>query len=233
MEQIHLICATPRTVQGFYEETLLGRSLTSYKSGHMLNLALFPENRAGLPSVYNTAIDSATDDDAVMVFLHDDLCPLDFYWQDSLLAGLEQFDIIGLVGNKRRVPQQPTWAHLPIPGDGLPFSWDLAENLSGAMAHGPSFPGQIGYFGAPGQEVKLIDGAFIAVRVKTLRESGLRFDPRFNFHFYDLDFCREAEVRGLRIGTWSIAALHASPGGYGSVGWIDGYKTYLEKWGGS
>jgi hypothetical protein len=41
----------------------------------------------------------------------------------------------------------------------------------------------------------------LAARSNTLAEKGLRFDPLFDFHFYDLDFCRQAELRKLRMGT--------------------------------
>ena len=40
----------------------------------------------------------------------------------------------------------------------------------------------------PGQEVKLLDGVMLAARSNTLAEKGLRFNPLFDLHFYDLDF---------------------------------------------
>jgi len=39
---------------------------------------------------------------------------------------------------------------------------------------------------------------------RDLDQEGAAFDPRFQFHFYDLDFCRQAEQRGLKMGTWAL-----------------------------
>jgi hypothetical protein len=58
----------------------------------------------------------------------------------------------------------------------------------------------------------------------------VRFDERFTFHFYDMDFCREVERKGLRMGTWPISVVHESGGAFGSQGWQDGYAKYLAKY---
>jgi hypothetical protein len=58
----------------------------------------------------------------------------------------------------------------------------------------------------------------------------VRFDPRFTFHFYDMDFCRSCERAGLSMGTWPIAITHRSTGAFGSPAWQAGYAEYLAKW---
>ena len=65
----------------------------------------------------------------------------------------------------------------------------------------------------------------------TLHLHDLRFDERFDFHFYDLDFCRQAELRNVRLGTWTISVVHQSRGVLGTSGWRAAYASYLEKWG--
>jgi len=65
-----------------------------------------------------------------------------------------------------------------------------------------------------------------------LQLAGVRLDPNFSFHFYDLDFCRSAEAAGLRIGTWPIAITHASGGAsLQSPAWAESVERYLHKWG--
>jgi GT2 family glycosyltransferase len=66
--------------------------------------------------------------------------------------------------------------------------------------------------------------------MSTLARTGLRFDPRFDFHFYDLDFCRTARSLGLRLGTWPIAITHQGVGNYGDK-WRHLYSEYIAKWG--
>jgi protein O-GlcNAc transferase len=60
----------------------------------------------------------------------------------------------------------------------------------------------------------LLDGVFLAARVKQLRTHAVRFDPQFAFHCYDSDFCYTARARGLRLGTWPLPLTHASAGSF-------------------
>src|SRR6202040_2197915 len=103
---------------------------------------------------------------------------------------------VGLAGNRRRARGQASWMYLDDS-----FQRDQDENLSGVLGHGEGFPNlrQLSIYGEPRSECKLLDGVLLAVRSETLLEHGLRFDPRFTFHFYDLDFCRQAEQMGLRM----------------------------------
>jgi hypothetical protein len=78
--------------------------------------------------------------------------------------------------------------------------------------------------------VKLLDGVLLAAHSETLISKNLRFDERFDFHFYDLDFCRQAEAKHLRLGTWPLSLIHESAGQFGSPAWREAYAKYLDKW---
>jgi hypothetical protein len=223
--KFRLICATRETKQRFSAGTPLGRSLALFPYPYV-ELRLFPGNSTGLPDLYNTALREAATDPAILVFLHDDVHFLDFYWPNHIYEGLRAFDVIGLAGNKRRVAAQPAWRFVD---DRL--TRDDRENLSGIVAHGDGWPPQyVSYYGPPYQQVKLLDGVLLASASQTLLSRDLYFDPRFDFHFYDLDFCRQAELKNLRLGTCSVSCLHASDGQFGTAGWREGYRKYLEKW---
>jgi hypothetical protein len=222
---VRLVCATRETSEDFAARSALGRSLRLYTS--LFQLRLFPGNSKGLPLLYNTAIRESVADPAILVFIHDDVHLLDFYWPTRIFHGLQKFDIIGLAGNRRRANRQPAW----IFRDDT-FTQDERENLSGIVAHGKSWPADnISAYGMPGQEVKLLDGVMLAVRSETLIAKNLFFDESFDFHFYDLDFCRAAEQRGLRMGTWGISVMHESEGAFGTPAWRESYTRYLSKWG--
>jgi GT2 family glycosyltransferase len=222
--KVRVVCATRETAENFPSRTALGRSLRLY--GPQFELRLFSRNTAGLPLAYNTAIREAGADPAVLVFIHDDVHLLDFYWPARIHDGLAQFDIIGVAGNRRRVDRQPTWRCVDDK-----FTPDARENVSGIVAHGRNWPADfIGAYGPPGYEVKLLDGVMLAARSETLLSKNLFFDERFDFHFYDLDFCRAAEQRGLRLGTWAICVMHESNGSFDTPAWREGYARYLEKW---
>ena len=59
-------------------------------------------------------------------------------------------------------------------------------------------------------------GVMLVADSRRLIDTGLRFDPQFAFHFYEMDFCRQAELKGLRLGTWPISIVHESGGAYGT-----------------
>lgn len=224
-ERIRFVVATRASRESFATETAMGRSLALYRYD-FVEMRLFFENTRGLPEIYNAAIEEARNDPAILVFVHDDVHLLDYFFADRVLRSLDRFQVLGLAGNKRRVPRQPSWAFID---DKL--TWDARENLSGVVGHGKTFPpSNLSVFGAPGQEVKLLDGLMLIARSKTLIEHDLRFDEQFAFHFYDMDFCRQAEAKRVTMGTFALPVIHESGGNFGSEGWRKGYDAYLEKW---
>ena len=222
---IRFVVATRSSFANFFTDTALGRSLALYYPLGGVQVRVFESNTAGLPSVYNQAIEESREKPAVLVFCHDDLHLCDFFWSDHLREGLQKYDIVGVAGNRRRVPRQPAWLFLDEK-----FTWDT-ENLSGVVGHGNSFPcPDLSVFGPSGVPVKLLDGLLLACDSQMMIDKNFRFDERFDFHFYDLDFCREAERLGLSMGTWPISVVHESGGGFGSPAWDAAYAVYLEKW---
>ena len=162
--------------------------------------------------------------DEILVFVHDDVWLDDAQIGEHLVAGLNRFDVIGVAGSVGRVPGQLSWFDLNSNPD-IPL-----RAMSGMICHGNNPCGEISYFGPWHQSCELLDGVFMAVRLNTIARTGLRFDPRFRFHFYDLDFCRTARSLGLRLGTWPIALTHQSEAGFGDE-WRRCYPEYLAKWG--
>ena len=128
---IRFVYATRHSRASFLSDTPLGRSLLfyrSYPSRQRIELRLFADNAQGLPAVYNAAIGEAAADPAVLVFAHDDLYLSDYFWAARLLQALERFDIVGLVGNRRRAPRQASWMYLDDR-----FRKDSEANLSGVI----------------------------------------------------------------------------------------------------
>ena len=224
--KIKLVVATRLSEADFFTVTATGRSL-AFNHPSFLELRLFPNNTQGLSTVYNQAIRESIDDPATLVFAHDDLLILDFLWYFRVKEALAKFDIVGVAGNRCRVPKQPSWAFIDAS-----FKWDRFENLSALVGHGKAFPpSTLLCLGEIRQKVLLLDGLFLAVESKTLSSNNLLFDERFNFHFYDLDFCRQAEVKNISCGTWDISLVHQSGGAFGSEDWTRAYQKYLDKWG--
>ena len=221
---IEIVSATRLSENEFWNKAALGISLRRLTHDTRLAAHIAFENQRGLPDVFNTRINSPEGFD-ILVFIHDDVWIDDYFLADRVVNGLKTFDVIGVSGNRRRVQYQPAWAFIDNK-----FSWDAGINLSGSIAHGSKPFGAVSAFGAAPAECELLDGVFLAARKSRLKATGVQFDPRFDFHFYDMDFCRSARENGLRLGTWPICLTHQSDGAFGSRRWNEKYRLYQEKW---
>lgn len=234
--KLYLVVATRETQNNFFTNTETGKSYTRFRQKYQkpnspiqLHLILFAQNKRGLSSVYNQAITQIITHDAIVVFLHDDVELCDWWWAERVLEGLQHFDIIGLAGCLKRIPYQPAW-HCQIQNG--QYCWLPEDNLSLHIAHrhvNNHAAYNIAHMGTTRVAVQLLDGVFLACRTETLRQTGLRFDEQFQFHFYDLDFCRNAEKLGLTMGTWDISVIHDSSGGFNET-WRAMITQYFQKW---
>ncbi len=224
-QKIHVISATRYSENDFWVKSALGISLQKQiRQDTRLSASIAFENSRGLSEVFNENIKKANDE-AMLVFIHDDVWIDETYLADAVINGLDHFDVIGVAGNKRRVPNQPAWPFLDTN-----FTWDERSNLSGKVAHGQQAFGAVSDFGDVPAECELMDGVFLAAKKSTLVANHVEFDPQFDFHFYDLDFCRTAKQAGLRLGTWLVRLTHQSGGAFGSPQWVQKYQQYLSKW---
>lgn len=220
-----IVCATRESEPRFYQNSALGRTLQHSYPNFPIQRKIFFNNARPLAACYNEAIEDSGADD-ILVFIHDDVFLVDFFWMDKLHWGFQHFDVLGVAGNKRRVPKQPGWAFI-----NEQFKWDDISNLSGVVGHGNGFPCKVTGFGPPGQMCKLLDGVLLSAKKSALDKSKIRFDPFFDFHFYDMDFCRQCELAELRMGTVPLCIIHESGGDFTSMSWKDNLAKYLKKWG--
>ena len=224
--KIIFIVATRLSKESFVSDSALARSLKIFDSENIV-IELYDDNRSGLPTVYNHAVNNinASPED-ILVFCHDDIGILDFFWIDHLVSGLMHFDVVGLAGNRRRLKMQPSWLF-----DDLTFTTFDVPSLSGIVAHGKNLrPEKLSVYGPPNQEVELLDGLFLATSMQTIRHHGLNFDERFNFDFYDLDFCRQVRSKNLKLGTVPLSVIHESEGNFNTDSWRLAYLAYIDKW---
>ncbi|MFM0696338.1 glycosyltransferase [Paraburkholderia graminis] len=226
MKPLRIVCATKHKQRDFLTHTPLGRSLVTHQFQNPNNAAIFADShKMTVPAAYNRAIETARRNPAILVFVHDDVHLLDFEWQDKIREGIHAYDVIGVLGNLR-VPQRHTgWSFVDEQ-----FTRDDQRNLSGVVGHGLGFPCALTHYGPPGQRVKLLDGFLLAADSETLNANGLRFDERLKQYFYDLDFCRRADARGLSLGTWALSVVHESPGAFDSSAWREDFDRYRNKY---
>lgn len=228
--KVKFIVASRHSREEFFEKTLTGQSLSLWPWEGM-EVHLFPENDQGLGVPFNRAINKCIDEDCIMVFAHDDLALLDYYWPFRIYEGLKKYNVVGVAGCKRYRPNQIAWAFWRMDEEGI---WcDDDDQYSGMVAHGTEWPpqGGISYFGNPDQPVALLDGQIYAAHTSAFQR-GLRFGEEYKYHMYDVDFCRTASTLGLTLGTIQLAVMHRGQGtGYDSDAWWEDYHAYCKKWG--
>ncbi|MFH0129871.1 glycosyltransferase [Variovorax sp. VaC1] len=222
---IDIVSATRLSESAFWADSALGQSLRRLEFDRRLRPRVSFENRRGLSDVFNSAINAA-DANGMLVFVHDDVWLEDFFLADRISDGLRAYDVIGLAGNRRLPKRHVSWNYIDTD-----LTWDDLSNLSGIIAHGLQPFGHIDCFGSVPADCELLDGVFLAANRQTLLAKAVQFDPRFDFHFYDIDFCRTARQQGLRLGTWPISITHQSDGAFGGEPWRKLHRVYAQKWG--
>lgn len=228
-----LVTATRVAAERFYEDTALGSSVQKLrKMGLTVRVMARCNNRQALAKVYNAAIRPEFADH-IVVFAHDDITLHDWHLATHLKIALQQHDVVGLAGNKIFTATQPGWAFPDAVGQ-----WAPASQLLGCIGHDTLMNTSakrkvrmLSRYGAPSGPASLLDGVFLASQIDTLLRTALRFDPELAFHFYDLDFCRNALKRGLQPGVSPLAVTHYSGGAFGTLSWRLAYQRYCHKWG--
>lgn len=209
----------------FFQKTWLGRSLDKLSrisdNGFKVELAL--NRNDGLPAFYNQVIEGNQEADAI-VFLHDDLAIFDLFFFEKLKLAIDEFAVVGLCGSK-------------TPKDEAHVAWFSREhNPSGTIGTSIKttdeavFSCALASFGPTPARAAECDGVFIAVDPKKIGD--LRFDTRFMYHHYDVDFTLAADKGGLKVGTWPIFTVHISNegDGYGSRSFRESSELFTEKW---
>lgn len=210
MKPIRLVCATKYNPEAF-KKSLLGTSLLRLKD---ISASVAYNNREGLGTVYNRFLTEQYRNE-ILVFIHDDIF-IDDYWIDVRLnEAIEKYDVIGLTGLSYLI-SAPNW-------DGI-SPWDcgtVAEpNPSRLWRERNRAP----------HAVYSVDGQCIAINAEKILSAGIRWDERFVFEFYDIDFCRQCVTRGLSIGVWPLALTHGGKGRFGSPEFMRSLGLFNRKW---
>jgi hypothetical protein len=162
MLSVCIVSATRHDEAGFYGQSALGRSLKRAYRLFPVKPKIAFRNSKPLAVCYNAALASCEPND-IVVFIHDDILLVDLFWIDRLESGFRHFDVLGIIGNTRRLPRQASWCWLDDE-----FTWDDKRFLSGVIAIGQDFPScDTAMFGVTGQRCKLLDGVLLAAKAYT------------------------------------------------------------------
>lgn len=229
--RIVFVCATRLEPEEFWRASPTGPALQQMmQASDRVDCQVAFRNSLGLPAVYNAALSAARRED-ILVFLHDDLwfpAKTIATMEAALRQGLSQFDVLGVAGNRRHWPDQSAWIYTEdIDGKRVTH----LDYLSGAILMGASYESAVlSDYGPAPAACALLDGVLLAARAGRLRSAGVRFDEQFDFHHYDLDFCRTARQARLRLGTWPLLLAHRSIGDFAGPAFDASRVKFRAKW---
>jgi hypothetical protein len=232
MRTVRIISATTKDRNNFEQYSLLGRSLLNFPSCSRLELNIFfsnyGEKRLGLSEIYNRFLHEEYKEE-ILLFVHDDVFINDWHIVHRLNDAVRYYDVVGIVGNTNPDFDEPSW-NLAWDRVKYPNGLQPDEYKAGTLCHINQGGIIRSYYGETPQTCKLLDGLFLALDTERILESSIKFDEQFDFHFYDLDFCRACLSKNLILGTWPIAVTHDISADFNSPEWISAKEKYLLKW---
>ena len=175
-------------------------------------------NNEGLTKPYNKCLTEAKYD--IVVFMHDDVEIMTKNFAKKVVKHFErnpEYGIIGAAGGKN-IPASGKW-------------WETPRKMYGRVYH--THEGKTWLSGySPDQnnrlvETAMVDGLFFAVNKPILKAN---FDESVKgFHFYEITFCMQNYLEGLKIGVFTDIKLNHMSIGATNQEWEDNRVTFSEK----
>jgi GT2 family glycosyltransferase len=194
---------------------------------------LLPNNAIPITQVYNNALNMMRTDESIKgntdfaFFVHNDV---NFELGDAvrrLVEVKDKYDLIGFAGTKKaKISQVPfTWFTGSIPYPDERYGRVIMQETRQESFYNSNNPD------VKDTRVALIDGLCMILN-RSIIESDMMFDTRFNFDFYDSDFCLECLKRKFRIGVIVLPVFHLSTGeSVMTKEFLEPNKAFAEKWG--
>jgi glycosyltransferase involved in cell wall biosynthesis len=171
-----------------------------------------------LSQIYNEILSESKTD--IVLLCHDDVYFDTPAWYNKLLKHFEKtdFGIIGMAGTTS-MPSSGMW-------------WEDRKKMVGIVNHesdGKKWESK--YADSSGNsviETIIVDGLFIAVHKKRIKKN---FDETFKgFHFYDIPFCFENHLEGVKVGVITNIRMTHKSIGQTNEQWDQNRKIFEEKY---
>ena len=171
-----------------------------------------------LSEVYNEILSESKSE--IVILCHDDIYFDTPAWYSKILRNFEKNDygILGVAGTPH-LPQSGLW-------------WEERRKMLGIVNHesgGKKWESRY----SPNQgndirEVAIVDGVFIGVHKQRIKKN---FVEDFKgFHFYDLPFCVENYLEGVKIGVFTNIRITHKSIGQTNQQWEDNRQIFVKKY---
>ena len=160
------------------------------------------EGKYSLPEAYNMILEQATND--IVVLCHDDIYFDSKNWGSKILKHFKrspEYGILGLAGSTQ-LPESAKW-------------WEDFSKMKGIVNHeheGKKWESKYSAsLGNQIEDVVLVDGLFIVLNKKNIKQT---FNEEIKgFHFYDVDFSFRNFIEDVKIGViYDVRVTHKSIG---------------------
>lgn len=171
-----------------------------------------------LCEVYNEILNESETD--IVVLCHDDIYFDTNSWYSKLIKHFEKtdFGILGVAGTTS-IPKSGMW-------------WEDRSKMVGIVNHesnGKKWESKYSEsLGNSINETIIVDGLFIALNKKRIKH---KFNEEFKgFHFYDVSFCLENYIQGVKIGVISNIRITHKSIGQTNTQWDENRIFFSEKY---
>lgn len=174
-------------------------------------------NGESLTHAYNRGLKQAKYD--IVVFCHDDLTVETKQWGNKLVKLFEknpEYGIIGVAGSK----------NMPVSGQW----WENRNKMYGRVAHTHEGKTWLSTYsddlGQNLEEVVVVDGVFFAVHKTRTKEE---FNENVEgFHFYEITYCFENYLKGVKIGVNTVIRINHKSIGMTNEQWENNRQNFSE-----
>jgi glycosyltransferase involved in cell wall biosynthesis len=191
------------------------------KSSGFKNLQVIEKINNGeksLVQVYNEILEESNTD--IVILCHDDIYFEATGWYNKILKHFEKsdFGIIGMAGSTS-MPASGQW-------------WEDRKKMVGIVNHesgGKKWESKYSEsFHNNVFETVIVDGLFMAIHKKRIKSNFI--EDFKGFHFYDIPFCFENHLQGVKVGViTNIRVTHKSIGQTNEQ-WEENRKLFVEKY---
>ena len=191
------------------------------KSSGFKNLEVIEKINNGeksLAQVYNEILEESNTD--IVILCHDDIYFEATGWYNKVLKHFEKsdFGIIGMAGSTS-MPSSGQW-------------WENRKKMVGIVNHehegkkweskySESFHNNI-------FETVIVDGLFMGIHKKRIKSNFI--EDFKGFHFYDIPFCFENHLQGVKVGVITNVRVTHKSIGQTNEQWEENRKLFVEKY---
>jgi glycosyltransferase involved in cell wall biosynthesis len=191
---------------------------SSGNPNHVNVIEKINDGSKSLSEVYNEIISESESD--IVILCHDDIYFDTNAWYSKVLRNFErtEFGIIGVAGTPK-LPESGKW-------------WEDRSKMFGIVNHesgGRKWTST--YSSNMGNEIKevvIVDGVFISIHKKRIKSQFL--EEFRGFHFYDLPFCLENYLNGVKVGVCTNIRITHKSIGETNQQWEDNRTLFVKKY---